>query len=246
MSADAGSRERFDVIAVGAHPDDVEIAMGGTIAKLTARGLRILLVDLSEGEPTRHAARGVRREEAARAAGILGAHRIMLEFQDRLLVDTPTTRMTVAALIRRHAPRFVFTTSGAGVHPDHKAVTDIVTHAVFYARLPKWNEVPEGDALTDSEPHEIDRLFFAHCRMERPWRTFDFAVDVTEVYDRKTEAIGAYRSVFSGPQAGRPERFRAEDRYVGSLVGVEYAEPFKARGPLLIPDPTLFVKAPFG
>lgn len=70
--------------------------------------------------------------------------------------------------------------------------------------------------------------------------------DVTEAHDLKTEAIDAYRSVFSGPQAGRPERFRAEDRYVGSLVGVEYAEPFKARSPLLIPDPTLFVKAPFG
>lgn len=154
--------------------------------------------------------------------------------------------MAVALLIRRQRPRLVLTTLGSGVHPDHKAVSDIVTYAVFYARLPKWNEVPGGEALADSDPHEIDRLFFGHCRMERPWRTFDFAVDVTDMYPRKTAAIDAYRSVFSGPQASRPERLRAEDSYVGSLVGVEYAEPFRARTPLLVADPAVFLKTPFG
>ena len=140
----------------------------------------------------------------------------------------------------------MLTTDGAGVHPDHKAVTDIVTHAVFYARLPKWHEVPGGETLADTEPHEIDRLFYGHCRMERPWPEFDFAVDVTDVYDRKTAAIDVYRSVFSGRQATRLERFRIEDQYVGSLVGVEYAEAFKSRSPLLVVDPTLFLKTPFG
>jgi len=60
----------------------------------------------------------------------------------------------------------MFTTAGAGVHPDHKAVTDIVTHGVSYSRLPKWDDVPGGEAFEGSEPHEIDRLFFGHCRME--------------------------------------------------------------------------------
>ena len=160
--------------------------------------------------------------------------------------DTPSTRMALAAVIRRQRPRFVFTSDGSGVHPDHKAVTDIVTHAVFYARLPKWNEVPGGDALADSEPHEIERLFYGHCRMERAWREFDFAVDVTHTYQRKTAAIDLYRSVFCGPQAARLERFRIEDQYVGSLVGVEYAEAFKARSPLLVAEPTVFLKTPFG
>lgn len=246
MSAKIDAREPFDVVAVGAHPDDVEIVMGGTIATLTARGLRVLIVDLCDGEPTRYAAHGARREQAARAAELLGASRKILDFHDRLLEDTPSTRLAVAAVIRRHRPRFVFTSDGSGVHPDHKAVTDIVTHAVFYARLPKWNEVPGGDALADSEPHEIERLFYGHCRMERAWRAFDFAVDVTHTYPRKVEAIDVYRSVFCGPQAARLERFRIEDQYVGSLVGVDYAEAFKARSPLLVADPTAFLKTPFG
>lgn len=246
MSAETDARDRFDIVAVGAHPDDVEIVMGGTIATLTARGLRVLIIDLCDGEPTRYAPRGARREQAARAAELLGASRTILDFHDRLLEDTPAARMAVAARIRRHRPRFVFTSDGSGVHPDHKAVTDIVTHAVFYARLPKWDEVPGGAVLSDSDPHEIDRLFYGHCRMERPWREFDFAVDVTDVYQRKTAAADVYRSVFCGPQAARLERFRAEDQYVGSLVGVDYAEAFKARSPLLIADPTAFVKTPFG
>jgi LmbE family N-acetylglucosaminyl deacetylase len=246
MSAETDARERFDVVAVGAHPDDVEIFMGGTISTLAARGLRVLIVDLCDGEPTRYAPPGARREQAARAAELLGASRTILDFHDRLLEDSPSTRMAVAALIRQHRPRFVFTSDGSGVHPDHKAVTDIVTHAVFYARLPKWDQVPGGEVLADSDPHEIDRLFYGHCRMERPWREFDFAVDVTGVYQRKTAAIDVYQSVFCGPQAARLERFRIEDQYVGSLVGVEYAEAFKARSPLLVVDPTAFVKTPFG
>jgi len=246
MTVETDAREPFDVVAVGAHPDDIEIVMGGTIATLTARGLRVLIVDLCDGEPTRYAPHGVRREQAARAAELLGASRTILGFHDRLLVDTPVARLAVAAVIRRHRPRFVFTSDGSGVHPDHKAVTDIVTHGVFYARLPKWNEVPGGDALADSEPHEIERLFYGHCRMEQPWREFDFAVDVTNTHARKTAAIDVYRSVFCGPQAARLERFRIEDRYVGSLVGVEYAEAFKARSPLLVADPTAFLKTPFG
>ena len=246
MSTKIDAREPFDVVAVGAHPDDVEIVMGGTIATLTARGLRVLIVDLCDGEPTRYAPHGARREQAVRAAELLGASRTILDFHDRLLEDTPSTRIAVAAIIRSSRPRFVLTSDGSGVHPDHKAVTDIVTHAVFYARLPKWNEVPGGEALADSEPHEIDRLFYGHCRMERPWQDFDFAVDVTGAYPRKTAAIDVYRSVFCGPQAARLERFRTEDQYVGSLVGVEYAEAFKARSPLLVADPTAFLKTPFG
>lgn len=246
MSVETVAREPFDVIAVGAHPDDVEIFMGGTISILAARGLRVLIVDLCDGEPTRYGSPGARREQAARAAELLGATRTILDFHDRLLEDIPSTRMAVAALIRHHRPRFVFTSDGSGVHPDHLAVTGIVTHGVFYARLPKWDRLPGGEVLADSDPHEIDRLFYGHCRMERPWREFDFAVDVTGVYPRKTAAIDAYQSVFCGPQAARLERFRIEDQYVGSCVGVEYAEAFKARSPLLVVDPTAFTKVPFG
>ena len=80
-----------------------------------------------------------------------------------------------------HRPWYVFITEASGIHPNHKAITDIVVNGVFCARLPKWDEVPGGERLADTAPHEIQRLFFGHCRMEAPWDRFDFVVDVTPV-----------------------------------------------------------------
>jgi LmbE family N-acetylglucosaminyl deacetylase len=238
--------ERYDVVAVGAHPDDLEVVMGGTAAILAGRGLEVLFLDLTEGEPSRHAPRGVRRREADEAARILGVDRTVMDFQDRLLRDTPEARIAVAARIRAHRPRYLFTSGGCGVHPDHKAITEIVINAAFYARLPRWEDVPGGEGLADTAPHEIDRLFLGHCRMEPPWDRFDFAVDVTGVYDRKQAAVRAYTSVFGEDQRVLLERLEAEDRYVGSLVGVDYAEAFRAHGPLLVDDPTVFRKIRYG
>jgi LmbE family N-acetylglucosaminyl deacetylase len=82
--------------------------------------------------------------------------------------------------------------------------------------------------------------------MERPWPHFDFAVDVSDVYEQKLAAIGAYESVFQGEQASLVDRYRAEDQYVGSQVGVRFAEPFKARTPLLVDSPMAFLKVRFG
>jgi hypothetical protein len=91
-----------------------------------------------------------------------------------------------------------------------------------------------------------ERLFFGHCRMELAWPVFDFAVDVTAVYERKREALTVYESLFSGSQAELLDKYTAEDRYVGSLVGVRYAEAFKSRSPLLVADPDAFALLRFG
>lgn len=240
------STRRYDVVAFGAHPDDLEVVMGGTAALLVRQGLSVLFVDLCDGEPARHAMNGVRGEQAARAATLLGVERTSLALRDRMIQDSIDARLSVARLIRVHRPRLVFTTSGAGVHPDHAAVTDIVVNGVFYARLPKWDQMAGGDLLAGTEPHEIDRLFFGHCRMEPPWSGFDFAVDVTSAYAVKMAAVTAYEAVFSGDQATLVDKYAAEDRYVGSLVGVQYAEAFKARSPLLVTTPDVFIKARFG
>ena len=236
----------YDVIAFGAHPDDLEVVMGGTAVTLVRKGLSVLFVDLCEGEPTRHAARGERHKQALAAAAILGVDRQTLTLQDRLITDTVEARLSVARLLREYRPRMVFTTLGSGVHPDHKAITDIVVNGVFYARLPKWEEIPAGEALKDTDPHEIERFFFGHCRMEAAWERFDFAVDVSDVYDAKMEAIRAYESVFSGDQATLLDKYNAEDRYVGSLVGVKYAEAFRSRTPLLVEAPDVCRKTRFG
>ena len=236
----------YDVVAFAAHPDDLEVSMGGTAAKLVAAGLRVLFVDFTDGEPARYAPAGVRREQALAAANVLGVDRLVLGGQDRLLTDSIPNRMAVARLLREHRPRLVFGTQGDGVHPDHRAVTDIVVNGAFYARLPNWDRVEGGGALDGTEPHEVDRLFFARCRMERPWARFDFAVDVSAVYSMKVKAIGFYASVFQGDQAGLVDRYRAEDQYVGSLAGVPFAEPFRARTPLLVNTPLVFDAVRFG
>jgi N-acetylglucosamine malate deacetylase 1 len=238
--------KKYDVVAFGAHPDDLEAVMGGTAAKLVHRGLSVIFVDLCDGEPARHAARGERHNQALKAAEILGVDRQTLTLADRLITDTIEARIQVALMIREHRPSMVFTTVGGGIHPDHKAATDIVTHGVFYARLPKWNEVPAGESLKNTEPHEVQRLFFGHCRMEPAWDRFDFAIDVSGVYDLKVSALRAYESVFSGDQASLLEKYDAEDRYVGSLVGVKYAEGFRSRSPLVVSDPGVFLPTRFG
>lgn len=239
-------KSKFDVVAFGAHPDDLEAVMGGTAVKLVRRNFSVLFVDLCDGEPARHAVRGERHKQAVKAAEILGVARTTLALQDRLITDGVQARLQVARILREHRPQMVFTTAGAGVHPDHKAVTEIVTNGVFYARLPKWDQIDGGETLQGTEPHEIQRLFFGHCRMEPAWDRFDFAVDVSEVYDLKVAALSAYESVFSGDQATLLDKYNAEDRYVGSLVGVPYAEAFRSRSPLLVAGPEVFLKSRFG
>ena len=242
----AEPQQRYDVIAFGAHPDDLEVVIGGTAVKLVNKGMAVLFVDLCDGEPTRYGAPGERHLQAQKAAEILGVQRTTLRLRDRLIVDSVDSRLQVAQLIRQYRPRMVFTTAGAGIHPDHAATTDIVVHGAFYARLPKWEEIDVAECLKGTQPHEIDRLFFGHCRMELPWKRFDFAVDVTDVYDRKMTAAQAYASVFKGPQAGLLDQYDAEDRYTGSLVGVRYAEAFRSRSPLLVDSPDVFHKTRFG
>lgn len=150
----------YDILAIAAHPDDIEVAMGGTAAKLSALGYRMLIVNLCDGEPTRYGKKGIRKQQAAQAAKILGVDFTMLDLQDRFIVDSIQARLQVAKLIREHRPKWIFSTTACDVHPDHKAIRDITDGAVFYARLPKWEEVPDGEMLAESQPHEIDRLFF--------------------------------------------------------------------------------------
>ena len=97
--------QRYDVLAFGAHPDDLEVVMGGTAAKLASRGQSILFVDLCNGEPTRHAERGARQAQAASAAAVLGVQRATLTLRDRLIRDSVEARLHVAHLLRVHRGR---------------------------------------------------------------------------------------------------------------------------------------------
>jgi N-acetylglucosamine malate deacetylase 1 len=232
----------YDALVIAAHADDAESQMGGTLALLADAGQRILLVDLTAGEPTEFAEPGVRARQAAEAARILGVDRLTLPGQDRLLMDTLDVRLQVARLIREHRPRWVYGTGDACVHPDHAAATAITRAAVFLARLGQWERVPgpAGERLADQEPWAIDRLFFPHCKMEPAWAEFAFAVDVSAVYDRKRRALAAYSSIFQVEGDRLLALYEAEDRYYGRMLGVGYAEIYRSAAPLLVESPTVF------
>jgi len=236
----------YDALVIAAHPDDAETQMGGTLAKLADAGQRILLVDLTAGEPTEFAASGVRAQQASEAARILGVERWTLGLQDRLLMDTPDVRLEVARLIRQHQPRWVYGTGEACVHPDHVAAVGITRAAVFLARLGQWERVPGGEPLASQEPWVVDRLFFPHCKMEPPWAEFAFAVDVSTVYERKRRSLAAYTSIFRQDGDRLLALYEAEDQYHGRLVGVRYAEVFRGAAPLLVADPAVFFPVPQG
>ena len=145
--AEAGDVE-LDVIAVGAHPDDVEIACGGTLARLVRQGYRVGIVDLTDGEPTPHSpGPDVRLAEAARAAEVLGVvRRINLNLPNRRLFDTFEARVALAKIFRRHKPKVVIGFGGKTVlaSPDHYQAMLITDAAVFYSRLTKWDEHFDG------------------------------------------------------------------------------------------------------
>lgn len=236
----------FDALVIAPHPDDAETQMGGTLALLADRGQRILLVDLTDGEPTEFAAPGVRARQAAEAARILGAERLSLGLQDRLLADAQGVRLAVARLIREHRPRWIYGIGDACVHPDHAAAVGLTRAAVFLARLGQWERVPGGEALADQRPWAVDRLFFPHCKMEPPWAEFAFAVDVSAVYERKRRALAAYQSIFQAEGDRLLALYEAEDQFYGRMLGVTYAEIFRSAAPLLVDDPTLFRPAIHG
>lgn len=231
----------YDTLVIAPHPDDAETQMGGTLARLADQGHRILIVDLTAGEPTEFAEEGIRAAQAAEAARILGVDRVNLGLQDRFLEDTLATRLEIAWLIREHRPRWVYGIDDACVHPDHAAAVGLTRAAVFLARLGQWDRTPGGERLANQEAWAVDRLFFPHCKMEPGWSEFAFAVDVSDVYDRKRRALAAYASIFQAEGDRLLTLYEAEDQYYGRMMGVAYAEIFRSASPLLVDLPTTFL-----
>ncbi|MCR9119104.1 MAG: PIG-L family deacetylase, partial [bacterium] len=144
MSADLSDFEPLDVIAVGAHPDDVEIACGGTLADLSEKGYRVGIIDLTDGEPTPLSpGPEARLEEARCAAEVLGVHkRITLDLPNRRLFDSFEARVMLAKEFRKYRPKMVigFGAKTPMASPDHWQAMQITDAAIFYSRLTKWEE----------------------------------------------------------------------------------------------------------
>lgn len=229
--------EPLDVIAVGAHPDDVEIAVGGALAMLVRQGYRVGIVDLTDGEPTPNSpGPDVRLAEAAEAARILGVHvRETLTLPNRRLFDCYEARVELAKVFRRYRPTIVMGIHGKtpGASPDHWQAMQIVDAAVFYSRLTKWDA--EFDNLI---VHPIQKQVYyplGFGSLQAPHAPGSFVVDISETLEAKLDAIRAYRTQFP-PEKERVFRLvEGQAKLFGASAG------FLA-GEMLIPATTLGIR----
>jgi LmbE family N-acetylglucosaminyl deacetylase len=218
--------EPLDVIAVGAHPDDVEIGCGGTLATLAARGLRVGIVDLTDGEPTpRSSGPAERLAEAAAAAQVLGVvHREQLGFTNRRLFDSFEVRVALATVFRRWRPRLVLGLADKTplASPDHAQAVAITEAAVFYARLSKWDDTFAGLPV-----HTVPAFlgYFLLAGMpDMPPGHWPLAVDISGKLEAKLEAIACFRSQFPPEKAHVFARVRSIAGTAGMMAGCEAAE----------------------
>lgn len=218
----------FDVVAVGAHPDDVEIACGGTLAKLAKQGYRVGIVDLTDGEPTPLSpGPEVRLEEAKAAAEALGiSHRITLDMPNRRLFDNFETRVALAKEFRKMRPRVVigFGAKTPMASPDHWQAMQITDAAVFYSRLTKWDE--HFDQLP---VHTIARQLYYRVSFEAVdlgSGMSNVVVDISDTLEAKLKSIRCYETQFPPEKAHIFDRVRGGAEMTGATAGFKAGEIF--------------------
>jgi N-acetylglucosamine malate deacetylase 1 len=226
------SPQTVEYLVVAPHPDDAELAMGGTIAKLIAAGKTVALVDVTDGEPTPFGSVETRAAETAKATAALGNPiRECLGLPNRWLEATLPNRKLLAAAIRRHRPDLLFIPYAQDAHPDHLAVYDLALRARFDAKLTK-SDIP-------GEPHYVRRIVNFYCTHLRLNIQPTFLVDISAQAQAKRQAMAAYQSQF---YVGRekpgevPDMVMAWCAYFGGRVYAEYAEPFHADEPIALND----------
>jgi bacillithiol biosynthesis deacetylase BshB1 len=226
MTDPADSWPQLDVVAVGAHPDDVEIACGGTLARLVEQGHSVGIIDLTNGEPTPLCPDPqVRLAEAAAAAAALGVEtRVTLELSNRRLFDSHEARLALASEFRKYRPRLVlgFGDRTPMASPDHWQAMQITDAAIFYSRLCKWD-----DQFAGLPVHKIDTQLhytIAFGSLQLPPAAGHFVQDISHTLEKKMAAIGCYKTQFPEEKAHVLERVRAAAHYFGSTAGYQAGE----------------------
>jgi bacillithiol biosynthesis deacetylase BshB1 len=225
--------DRLDVMAIGPHPDDLEITCGGTLAKLVRQGYKVGMIDLTTGEPTPRGSEEIRAREAEAARKVLGVPiRVNLGLPNRELMDGPPARFALATHIRRFRPSVIICLAGRtpSASPDHHQGHMIVEAARFYSQLTKWN-----DRFGGTEPYRVPHLVYATFPFDaeqRHWHS-TFVVDITETFEQKMEAVRCYESQFDGDRANRLRHFLSGyNIFAGGRCGFAYGEFFALPTPV--------------
>ncbi|MDQ1001740.1 bacillithiol biosynthesis deacetylase BshB1 [Neobacillus niacini] len=228
------SDKPLHILAFGAHADDVEIGMGGSIAKLAANGKRIGICDLTDADLSSNGTIELRKQEGKKAAEILGVtERLSLGLPDRGLLFKEEFIKEIASVIRRFQPQIVFAPYFEDRHPDHGNCARLVEEAVFSAGIRKYA------TKNDEAPHKVSRVYFY---MINGFHKPDFTIDISDTMENKLAALRAYKSQFEQTQNsvetplinGYIESVEARERLFGQQVGVKFAEGFKSKVPILL------------
>ncbi len=222
---------KLDILAFGAHPDDVELGCGGTIAKEVSLGKKVGIIDLTRGELGTRGTVATRDQESAKAAQILGASiRENLNMRDGFFVNDEEHQLTVIRMIRKYQPEIVLCNAIEDRHIDHGKGSKLVSDACFLSGLRQIR------TAIDNNEQEAWRPKVVYHYLQ--WKNLepDFVVDISEFNEKRVQAILAYSSQFYDPNSKEPEtpiatkNFRESLDYrprdFGRLIGKEYAEGF--------------------
>lgn len=222
---------KVDILAFGAHPDDVELGCGGTLAKEIAAGKMVAIVDLTQGELGTRGSAELRMIEASNAAKVLGVHaRENLKMADGFFVNDKDHQLEVIKMIRKYQPEIVICNAKRDRHIDHGKGSSLVSDACFLSGLQKIETTVDGVSQEKWRPKVV--YHYMQWYDDKP----DFIVDVTGYLDQKIESVKAYSSQFYDPNSKEPETpitsktffdsltYRAED--LGRVAGVKHAEGF--------------------
>lgn len=221
----------LDVLIFSAHPDDAELAMGGTIAKLTKENLKVGIVDFTRGELGTRGTAETRQKEAFQAAITLKvANRDNLHIQDGGISDTRENVAKVIMCIRKYMPKIIFAPYFNDRHPDHMETSKIVKKAMFFSGLPKIKTFDKEKMQEAFRPKKL--FYYMQTYAFEP----SFIVDISDAYEEKMKAISAYSTQFFDPKSVEPETFISQPNFLkfvqsraqvyGFRIGKDYGEPF--------------------
>lgn len=220
---------KLDVIAFGAHPDDVELSMGGTIISLVERGFKVGIVDLTQGELGSRGNKIKRKEESEKASKILGIDlRLNLKLKDGGIKSDELSIQKVADVIRKFQPQIIFAPHFKDRHPDHESAADLIKQAFFFSGLRNYSK---GKSIYKS--YRPKKLFY--YMQSYPFEP-TFIYDISNYFELKMEAVLVYTSQFYNPNSEEPETFisrpeflnylKARAEFYGFQIGKSYGEPF--------------------
>lgn len=218
------TNKTLDVLAIGAHPDDVEIGMGASLIKLKQEGCKTGILDLTDGEPTPFGTPEKRKQEREKAAEQLNLDfRKTLDLPNRYLQDTIEAREKVAAVLRETRPRLLFFPHWEDAHPDHKAAFDICEASRFYSKLTKSN--------IKGEPYYPLKIFYYFASHSRVREYPSFIMDISDLFEQKIELVKRYESQFVENEKNQAifDNMRHRAQYWGGRIRVKYGEPFLSK-----------------